>query len=184
MSTTFFPSSSIKTTAWSGGTTSELFISPEGSDFKSGDYKLRLSIATVEVEESVFTSLPDVKRTLMVLNGQLRLSHEGHHETVLNPLEKDQFLGDWNTKSWGKVTDFNLMTKGDCIGKLNGYKFDEVQSLSIKSSEQNVFIHVREGNIKFGDSNMSTGESVLIKNNNDINLNINENSLIVIVEFS
>jgi environmental stress-induced protein Ves len=181
---TFYPTSSTKTTAWSGGTTSELFIFPEESEFKSGDYKLRLSIATVEVEESTFTSLPDVNRTLMVLNGQLKLSHEGHHETVLNPLEKDKFLGDWNTKSWGKVTDFNLMTKGDCSGILNGYELSQKQTFSIKAKEQYTFIHNRKGSLKIGEINLSTGESVLIREANDIQIDIIEDSVIVIVEFS
>ena len=65
-----------KVTNWSGGITSELFIYPQKSVFKNGDYNLRISIATVEVEKSTFTPLKDVNRTLLVLNGSLELNHE------------------------------------------------------------------------------------------------------------
>ena len=39
-----------KTTKWSGGTTSEIFIYPENALFKKGNYEVRISIATVEHE--------------------------------------------------------------------------------------------------------------------------------------
>ena len=146
------------------------------------EYK-EISIATVEVESSTFTSLPGVSRTLMVLNGQLRLKHEGHHESILNPLEKDNFSGDWKTKSWGKVTDFNLMTKGECSGILNGYQLRKRQSFSINSIEKNTFIHIRTGKVLLGDKTMTNGDSILIVDFNYINIDVMEDSLIVVVEF-
>ncbi|MDG1146724.1 MAG: HutD family protein [Crocinitomicaceae bacterium] len=178
----FIPSNSVKTIKWSGGTSSELFIYPEGSDFKTGNYQVRLSIATVEVETSVFTSLPGVNRTLMVLKGQLHLKHEGQHETVLNPLEKDQFSGNWNTKSWGKVTDFNLMTKGNCNGVLNGYSLKETQTLSLHSSEQKTFIHIREGIVNINNTRAEPGASILFTGTNRILIDALKDALIVVVE--
>jgi environmental stress-induced protein Ves len=182
MSHTLIPSSSTKIVKWSGGTSSELFIYPKDSSFKVGDYYLRLSIATVEVETSTFTSLPGVNRTLMVLNGQLRLKHEGQHETVLNPLEKDLFSGDWETKSWGKVTDFNLMTKGNCTGILNGYSLTKIQGLTLNLSEQNTFIHVREGVVDINYKTIKKGESILVTDTNSVLIDALEDSLIVVVE--
>ena len=109
----FILKSDIIKTNWSGGTTAEIFIHPKGASFKLGNYNLRISIATVEIEESIFTSLPDVSRTLMVLKGTLKLNHEGHHSSVLAPFQQDSFDGGWKTKSQGKVTDFNVMTKNN-----------------------------------------------------------------------
>jgi environmental stress-induced protein Ves len=40
------------TAKWSGGETTELFISPEGSSYKKRDFDFRLSTATVEVNQS------------------------------------------------------------------------------------------------------------------------------------
>lgn len=179
----FFSSSSIKTIDWSGGKSSELFIYPEGSDFKLGNYSLRLSIATVEVESSTFTPLPGVSRTLMVLNGQLHLKHEGQYESILNPLEKDKFSGDWKTKSWGKVTDFNLMSQGECSGILNGYQLNKSQSFSINSIEENTFIHIYTGEVLLEDKTMTNGDSILMIDFNEINIDVMEDSLIVVVEF-
>lgn len=107
----------FKTTEWSGGTTTELFIYPEGSDFKSRDFEFRLSIATINIEVSDFNPLPDIDRTLLLLEGELELIHEGHHRTKLKPLEQDSFSGSWQIHCIGTGTDFNLMTKG-CKGSI------------------------------------------------------------------
>ena len=64
-----------KTTEWSGGLTTELSIAPEGSVYADRDFMWRLSSATVELEESDFTSLPDYDRIIMTLKGDISLSH-------------------------------------------------------------------------------------------------------------
>ena len=46
----FIPSNSVKTIKWSGGTSSELFIYPEGSDFKTGNYQVRLSTNRILID--------------------------------------------------------------------------------------------------------------------------------------
>ena len=107
----FIPFKEAKVSKWSGGETIELFISPEEADFKSGDYDLRISVATVNLQESVYTKLPGVWRTLMLLEGNLELNHEGHHTSVLKPFEQDSFSGEWTTHSKGVVKNFNVMTK-------------------------------------------------------------------------
>lgn len=50
-----------KTSTWSGGTTTQLAIYPEDADYGKRNFTWRLSSATVEAEESVFTSLPGIK---------------------------------------------------------------------------------------------------------------------------
>jgi environmental stress-induced protein Ves len=100
----------LKTKQWSGGTTTELFIFPEGSSYERKDFIYRISTATVDVEESNFTKLEGVSRCIMVLNGEMKLAHKDHHTINLNKFETDSFSGEWDTKSVGKVTDFNLMT--------------------------------------------------------------------------
>lgn len=112
--------SEFTTTSWAGGTTTELLIYPQGSSYKALDFDFRLSIATVNLEKSVFTSLPGISRTLMVLDGSLELAHEGHHATRLQKFESDNFLGDWTTTSFGRATDFNLMTSQGTQGTLTG----------------------------------------------------------------
>lgn len=106
------------TSEWSGGTTTQLAIYPKNSDYKERNFSWRLSSARVELDESVFTSLPGIYRHIMVLDGEMRLFHEGYHAVLLKPYEKDSFSGDWTTKSIGRVRDFNLMLNNGCKGEL------------------------------------------------------------------
>ena len=120
-----------KISKWSGGTTKELFIYPKDAIYSEGNFKWRLSSAVVDVEESVFTSLPRVERIIMVIQGELLLKHEGHHTVNLKQYEQDSFSGHWITRSFGKVRDFNLMMeKGNC-GKLEVIFINENENIDI-----------------------------------------------------
>jgi environmental stress-induced protein Ves len=105
---------------WSGGTTTQLLIWPPFADYQSRNFAFRISSATVEQEESTFTSLPGVHRFLSVLDGTLQLTvKQKCQEQVifLNENEVYEFEGDWEVRSKGQVRDFNLMLK-DCNGSM------------------------------------------------------------------
>ena len=59
----------FKTSGWSGGTTTELFIFPPTADYQQRNFQFRLSTATVEADRSDFTLLNGISRKLMVLSG-------------------------------------------------------------------------------------------------------------------
>lgn len=99
---------SLKTT-WSGGTTSQLYIFPENGQFSERNFDFRISSATIEVEESSFTSLPAYNRILAILEGNLTLNHVGKPSTQLEKYEHVFFHGSWETSSVGKVRDFNVI---------------------------------------------------------------------------
>ena len=149
-------SSDWKVTNWSGGTTSELMISPESSDFKTGNYSLRISIATVEIEKSTFTPLPGVNRILTILNGELELIHEGQHAVTLKQYEQDSFLGDWKTTSVGKVRDFNVMTK-DCVAEVNVIELTQNEIIKLQKED---FLFIAEGEIKSQQNLLETNNSL------------------------
>ena len=107
-----------KTSEWSGGTTTQLYIYPETSLYDQRNFKWRLSSAKVEVESSTFTSLQGISRLIMVIEGELLLEHEDHHNAELKAFQQDSFSGDWITTSFGKITDFNLMLAQGYNGKL------------------------------------------------------------------
>ena len=102
--------SELSSTQWAGGQTTELAIYPFEASYVNRNFIFRISTAKVEVECSTFTSLPGFQRSLMVLDGSLKLLHEGHHSAELNPFEIDVFRGEWKTSSQGMATDFNVMT--------------------------------------------------------------------------
>lgn len=110
--------SAYKTSSWSGGKTTEIFIYPPNSSYQARDFQIRISSATVEVGESNFTKLPDYNRVLMILSGQLEINHTGEYSKVLKQYESDYFSGGWETSAKGKVVDFNLMTPKDMKGEL------------------------------------------------------------------
>lgn len=119
------------TSKWSGGTTTELLIFPPNAEYAKRNFKWRLSSAKVEDEESVFTNLPGISRIIMILKGKLLLQHEGHHSVELKPFEQDSFSGAWTTKSFGRVTDFNLMMAEGCAGNIEVIKIGTSRDLDL-----------------------------------------------------
>ena len=116
------------TNKWVGGTTTQLYIYPEYADYKERNFQFRISTATVETEESTFTQLPGVSRKLMILDGEIRIEHTNHHSKILKKFEQDEFSGNWETKSFGKATDFNVMTTGNTYG--------EIKAITLQKGEQ------------------------------------------------
>ncbi len=95
---------------WAGGTTTEFFIYPPGSSYKERNFQIRISSATVDVEESEFTMLPDYDRIITPLTDYLHLSFQETADTYdLKPLESAFFDGAYHTHSKGRATDFNVM---------------------------------------------------------------------------
>jgi len=146
---TILTSSEFRPTKWSGGSTTELFIFPPTGVYKKLDFAFRLSTATVEIETSVFTSLEAVSRTLIVLEGTMKLVHEGHHTTELSKNQVDRFDGSWKTTSFGTCTDFNLMTKGATKGDQVGFgiKKDQHKDYQLEDAWDWFFIYVHSGSV-------------------------------------
>ncbi|MCE3295121.1 MAG: hypothetical protein K0R65_835 [Crocinitomicaceae bacterium] len=103
------PFSQQPTSAWAGGTTTELFLSPENASFKERNFDFRISTANIETEHSVFSDLSGYCRYLLVLDGMLQIRHEEHYEKKLYQFDYDIFDGSWKTESEGRVRDFNIM---------------------------------------------------------------------------
>ena len=109
----------LKPNKWSGGTTTQLAIYPKDADYKKLNFQFRISTATVETEESTFTKLLGISRKLMILDGEIKIEHKDRYTQTLKKFEQDSFEGHWNTKSYGKATDFNLMTTGTTKGEID-----------------------------------------------------------------
>jgi len=107
-----------KPTFWSGGMATELTTYPLNSDYASKNFLWRLGIAKIDIPESTFSSLPKVSRKFMVIEGIITLNHENKYKKLLNSFEQDDFMGDWKTKTYGKASVFNLMTRENYNGEL------------------------------------------------------------------
>ena len=128
-----------KTSLWSGGKTTEIFIYPETADYGKRDFDVRISTATVEAESSTFTQLPDYERYLMILEGELRLKHDEGDWIYLKPYSVDQFGGGQHTVSEGKVRDFNVMVSPPYEASIETKKLDTENWSSL--NYKNEFIH-------------------------------------------
>ena len=145
-----------KTSEWSGGTTTEIYIYPKGSIYNERNFKWRLSSAKVEMEKSTFTALEGISRHIMIIKGELMLEHEGHYNARLKAFEQDSFCGEWVTTSFGKVTDFNLMMAQGCKGKL--------EAISVRAFEdKDILLH---NNINKGEEFSLITEAFYIVNGN------------------
>ncbi|MGL5655524.1 MAG: HutD family protein [Fusobacteriaceae bacterium] len=164
-------------TKWSGGTTTQLFIQPEG--FKvSDDFDIRISSATIRPGDSVFTNFKDYNRFLTILEGWIDISHPNNdgEKEGLTRLEKNSpyyFDGAIKTvsKSEVEVRDFNVIWKksisdvkveilnlkeltkkevesGECFL----FALDEISSIELNEKDYLVtkgdFIQITEGKVK------------------------------------
>lgn len=171
-------SSDYNTSNWSGGTTTELGIGPEGSRYADRDFLWRISSATVDLEESTFTALPDYDRIIMTLEGDIDLCHNGGEWMHLKAFETHAFDGGDDTVSRGKVVDFNLMTRKGCAGgamiplvfPADGISFEAKKVLAEMETFSEAMLYCFRGPVTmvFEDGNrkvLEDGESLWMKGN-------------------
>ncbi len=102
-------------TEWSGGSTTQLFIFPEGSDLAKRDFIWRISSATFTSTTSRFSDFSAYQRYLLPLKGELYLKHCDKYDTTLKPYDVEYFMGSWITDSTNSLDcrDFNLIVRKD-----------------------------------------------------------------------
>ncbi|MDU1348410.1 HutD family protein [uncultured Clostridium sp.] len=170
--------SDYKTSNWSGGTTTELAIYPLDSNYKNLDFKWRLSSAKVELEESTFTYLPNTNRFILSLDNPLKLQHGNDEIINLSPFEVHNFSGEWETKSFGKVRDFNLMLRENTKGCVNPITLFKDTSYSVpktdlipKANEEILLesFYIVEGNCTI---NINTDETINLYKNDLLLINL------------
>ena len=123
--------------AWAGGVTMQLAIWPPQAQYAACSFDWRVSSAVVGAEESVFTRLPDYARHLAILDGQLRLRHNGGGELTLHPFTPHVFDGADETRSCGTCTDFNLMLrKGVCCGRIRPIRTGAGQAACLQAGAE------------------------------------------------
>ncbi|MDO9594395.1 MAG: HutD family protein [Lutibacter sp.] len=179
----------FKTTKWAGGSTTELFIYPPTSNYASRNFDFRISSATVEIEQSNFTKLPGVSRQLMVLSGNINVSHKNHHAVQLHKNDIDSFEGNWETSAVGTCVDFNLMTKGQTKGKISSIAVSADKTLNFQLDVTCEFLifYAYEGKLQMDfcseKRNVNQGELLVIQHpiNEVVKLQSSENCALAVV---
>lgn len=138
-----------KTSLWSGGKTTEIFIYPETAEYGKRDFDCRISTATVEVETSTFTPLPGIQRHLLILEGEMRLQHDEGEWLTLKPYINHIFDGGQHIVSEGKVRDFNVMVSEANEAELQVYELDTENWVNLHYKEELIhFIYCTEGTVQ------------------------------------
>lgn len=162
-------------TRWSGGTTSQVMIWPETADFPSRKFIWRISLATLEVETSVFTPFPGFHRILYLLSGISRLTFRGipgivEQTAALCPGEQVRFDGNWETGSSGRASDLNLIMRQGVCGGIRTLKVGAGQETRWKrpilyagpDSRCAYLLYVRSGALQVNGCRAVSGDSVFI----------------------
>lgn len=149
----------FKTSNWTGGTTTELYIFPLESSYIERDFDFRISSAQIELEASTFTSLPGVNRKLMILQGEIEITHKDKYSKILKAFEQDSFKGEWNTSSVGKCLDFNVMTSGNPQSDLFSLQLskNEKSTIRFEKNWKTLLIFAFEGNFE-----MEVNQEILV----------------------
>ncbi|PKP48798.1 MAG: hypothetical protein CVT95_03985 [Bacteroidetes bacterium HGW-Bacteroidetes-12] len=163
----FLDEADFKTTQWAGGTTTQLYISPQQATYADLNFDVRISSASVQKSPSTFTSLPNVHRKLMLLEGKIIINHqhkEFEQHLQLNKFDVTTFEGNWQTTSVGTCTDFNLMTTGNTKSDLSSLHLNKnkTYNLIVESEWKTLFLFVLSGNLTL---NINNQHYVLKKNN-------------------
>jgi len=174
----------MDTSDWSGGNTTELFISPKNSSLQELDFDFRLSTASIDFEESQFTSLPGVDRILILLDGKLKLEHKGHHTKEIYTFDIDKFKGEWATKSYGKAIDLNLMMRKKYESKISGFVFFPNTEFKESNFADYSFIFLYKGELETTYGRMNEGDILVIGNKERYDIKTNEEATLVHISIS
>ena len=159
------------TTQWSGGSTTQLTIAPANAVYADRDFLWRVSSATVELDESDFTALPDYRRFISTVRGGMVLSHNGGAELTLHPGDVHDFDGGDGTHSRGRCTDFNLMLrKGKADGLMGALRLTSGEAVfTPETSTETALLYCASGDcaVRCGEKEypLAAGESLLVRGN-------------------
>lgn len=135
--------SDYKQFEWSGGKTTEYYISPRGVDFKARTFDYRLSSATFRDTRSVFSDFSGYKRYILPLKGSLSLKLEGEAKIWLKPYQQFHFDGSVKVESENTpdCADFNFIVREDIrsqlrvLFKAEDMELDEGETLLLFGSD-------------------------------------------------
>ena len=157
MSVQHFTPEGRNTIRWASGTSTELFIHPSEGSFAERKFLFRISTATVDAEESAFTFF------------------EG--------ITQDVFSGEWNTRSKGKVTDFNLMLKDGATGSLTHHRIAADRTASFNATSEYYFIYFAFGGAALSNGNTAqAGDLLRITRGSDLTVQAQVSCDLVVIE--
>lgn len=108
----------MKTSDWGGGRTTEIFIHPEGASAAARDFEVRVSTATVDLDETTFSGYKGYIRRIMPVEGAFELILDEQDHVKLERLDAATFDGGRHVRSVGRCRDFNVIHRPHWLGGL------------------------------------------------------------------
>ncbi len=119
----------------------------------------------------------------MLLKGELGLIHEGRYTKHLKPYEQDTFSGEWDTRSKGKVTDFNLMLKDGATGALIHHHIAAQAIATYMAGSDYYFLYLASGQATLSNGNTANSKDLLwIEKGTDVTAYAQEPCDIIAIE--
>lgn len=119
-------------TTWAGGNITQLAIYPPEQIYEDRRFLWYVSLASVELETSHFTVMPDYVRYIIMLDRSVMLHHDRSNTINICPMVPHFFDGSSNTVSMGRSRDFNLiLRKGLSDGDLSSFFITSGESKEI-----------------------------------------------------
>lgn len=140
----------FKTVNWKngGGLTEELLVYPEVDPFK-----WRMSVATIQ-SSGPFSFFRGYRRILVLLSGEIAITHSHKSEVILQPMNPYLFEGDMKTDCRllsESSRDFNFIFNPDFVDcKLSCTVVKAGDKVRLK--EGPCFVYVSEGRVRIHDS--------------------------------
>ncbi|HEM5490474.1 TPA: HutD family protein [Streptococcus suis] len=132
-----YKTSDYQETSWSGGRTTQLYLFPAQSSYGERNFQFRLSTASMDTEQSTFTSLPSYHRILLSLDQTIVLQDMNSGEQViLAPYHIHRFEGEQSIQCVGKAQDFNII-------------FDDSVQADLQVMEENKWVVECEADFRF-----------------------------------
>lgn len=149
---------------WAGGSTTQIAIMPPEAHYAARQFLWRVSTAVAVTEESDYTALPDYDRLLTTLSGSIWLQHDHHAPILLHPGQIHAFSGAAHTHTWGRCTDFNLMTRrGHCDGRLEYLHTAQNAALALSAApSDDAVLYCYSGSGKLYGHPLQSGEALLL----------------------
>lgn len=170
-------------TDWTGGTTTQLFISPQGTTLSERNFDWRISSALVETETSDFTIFDGYERILIPLKGKLEMEHQTPNGVIQQNVSEFQlarFSGSWPTKAKGKLTDFNLIFKPNYHPKVHVTHYSEEKDGVIEGRAHVLFL--QEGTFKADGQEIHAPAIVVNEEHEALNIICSAGSRIISIE--
>lgn len=170
---------------WSGGTTTQLFIFPEGTTLAGRDFDWRISSAVIQTEESDFTPFDGYERILIPLKGKLEMEHQTPNGVIrqnVNQFELARFSGSWPTKGKGKLTDFNLIFRPNYHPKVQISYFKEETQMSLE--ETTMVLYLLTGSVAINDQLIQAPVLILNNEHQKIEITYFAESRVIFIEMN